>query len=157
MILTLDNWISFNSSSRHCCHYYNSAAVPSDEAYTALNDLCIFLSGVQSNYGTNLRLARGSDFSEMQQLQRAAKSAAGKIGGKMGDKSKKAAGGKNKPQHKEGEWYFAHCNNPNCVEKTTDGKGKFGKSKLDKCPSPHQYNDLNRKTTKCGKGTSSWY
>jgi hypothetical protein len=74
----------------------------------------------------------------------------GKIGGKMGDKSKKAAGGKNKPQHKEGEWYDAHCNNPDCVEKTADGKGKLGKFKVGGRVSQHRYKDLTGKEPVCG-------
>jgi hypothetical protein len=66
---------SFHSRSRHPCHYYNSALSPTDEAYKALNDLCSFLSGRESDYGTNLRQERGDDFSELQLLQSAANSA----------------------------------------------------------------------------------
>jgi hypothetical protein len=77
---------TFNSSSRHCCHFYNPTAVPTNDAYESLNSLCTFLTGVQSNYGTNLREKRGDDFSELQRLESAAKSAAGKIGGKIGGK-----------------------------------------------------------------------
>jgi hypothetical protein len=40
----------------------------------------------------------------------AANSAAGKIGGKA----------QNRSQHKQGEWYQAHCDNPQCIEKTAD-------------------------------------
>ena len=57
----------------------------------------------------------------------------GKIGGKIGGKAQ------NVPQHKIGEWYYAHCDNPNCVEKSFDGKGKIGKSKVGARPSRHRY------------------
>jgi hypothetical protein len=80
----------------------------------ALNELCTFLSGKESDYGTNLQQKRGSGFSEMQRLRSAANSAAGK----MGDKAKKAAGGAYKGKNKR--------KNQNSVPGICDGCGAEG-------------------------------
>ena len=156
----LPNQTIYHTSCRHPCSFYNSAAVPTDDAYDDLDSLCEFIAPSQS-YGTKLRSEQGPDLAVRQALRSAANSAAGKIGGKismakMSVESKAKGGkigGKNKPAHKDGVWYDAYCDNPNCVEKTADGNGKLGKSKVGTYPSRHQYSDENGKTTNCGKGT----
>ena len=90
-----------------------------------------------------MRSDQGPYLAVRQAFLSAANSAAGKIGGKS----------QNNAAHKDGVWYNAFCDNPNCVEKSEDGNGKLGKSKEGSYPSAHKYKDENRKTTNCGKGT----
>ena len=125
----------FHTSCRHPCSFYNSAAVPTDDAYDDLDSLCKFIApshASSQSYGAKLRSKQGPDLAVRQALQSAANSAAGKIGGKIGGKSQ------NRPAHKIGIWYKAYCHNPNCVEKREDGNGKLGKSKVNDPPSRHQ-------------------
>ena len=41
----------------------------------------------------------------------------------------KLAAGRSHPDYDNGVWYSARCDNPDCVDKTSDGKGKMGQSK----------------------------
>jgi hypothetical protein len=91
-------------------------------------------------FGREMLEKNGPGYDQLLMIQRQVKSDGGKIGGKA----------QNKPQHKDGEWYQAHCNNPNCVEKTADGKGKHGKSKVGGRISQHRFKDGTGKTPVCG-------
>ena len=116
----LPNNTVFHTTCRHPCSFYNSAAVPTDAAYDDLDSMCKFIApshAPSQSYGAKLRSEQGHDLAVRQALQSAANSAAGKIGGKS----------QNNAAHKDGVWYNAFCDNPNCVEKRV--KWKTGKDR----------------------------
>jgi hypothetical protein len=142
----------FYTECDHMRQFYNPVFKPTKEAYLKLDIWLSLIASPLITFGRQMMNKQGPGYEKILLIQRQAKS----DGGKMGDKAKKAAGGKiggkaqNKPQHKEGEWYYAHCDNPDCVEKTADGKGKIGKSKVGGRLSQHRFKDGTGKEPVCG-------
>ena len=96
---------------------------------------------------------QGSGYDQILLIQRQAKSDGGIAKMSLESKAKgRKIGGKsqNNAAHKDGVWFNAFCDNPNCVEKSEDGNGKLGKSEEGKPTSRHQYRS-NGKALDCGR------